>query len=183
MTDFSASLERGLAILSAFSRGRPTLGVADLARVAGVTKSTAHRYVATLVNLGYVQQDPDTRKYFLGPKVADLGFAAIESMDLTRVAAPLLQSLADETGFTVSMAVCESRDVVYVDRRRSSRRNTLAIDLNLHVGSRLPAYCTSMGKAILAYKDPQALRQILERSDMARRGPRSPRRSGTARAR
>jgi IclR family pca regulon transcriptional regulator len=173
MTDFSASLERGLAILSAFSSGRPVLGIADLARTVGVTKSTAHRYVATLVNLGYVQQDPDTRKYFLGPKVADLGFAAIESMDLTRVAAPLLQALADETGFTVSMAVCESRDVVYVDRRRSTRRNTLAIDLNLHVGSRLPAYCTSMGKAILAYKDPQALRQILERSDMARRGPKT----------
>jgi IclR family pca regulon transcriptional regulator len=171
--DFSVSLERGLTILSAFSRSRPVLGIADLARIAGVTKSTAHRYVATLVHLGYVQQDPDTRKYSLGPRVADLGFAAIESMDLTRVAAPLLQSLADETGFTVSMAVCESRDVVYVDRRRSGRRNTLAIDLNLHVGSRLPAYCTSMGKAILAYKDPQTLRQILERSDMARRGPKT----------
>ena len=173
MTDHSASLERGLAILSAFSRSRPMLGVADLARIVGVTKSTAHRYVATLVNLGYVQQDPDTRKYLLGPRVADLGFAAIESMDLTRVAGPLLQALADETGFTVSMAICESRDVVYVDRRRSNRRNTLAIDLNLHVGSRLPAYCTSMGKAILAYRDPQAVRQILERSDMARRGPRT----------
>jgi IclR family pca regulon transcriptional regulator len=148
--DFSVSLERGLTILSAFSSSRPVLGIADLARIAGVTKSTAHRYVATLANLG---------------------FAAIESMDLTRVAAPLLQSLADETGFTVSMAVCESRDVVYVDRRRSGRRNTLAIDLNLHVGSRLPAYCTALGKAILAFKEPQALRQILERSDMARRGP------------
>ncbi|MFD0745911.1 IclR family transcriptional regulator [Phytohabitans flavus] len=94
-------------------------------------------------------------------------------MDLTRVAAPLLQGLADETGFTVSMAVCESRDVVYVDRRRSARRNTLAMDLNLQVGSRLPAYCTAMGKAMLAYKDPQALRQILERSDLARRGPKT----------
>ncbi|BCB75337.1 IclR family transcriptional regulator C-terminal domain-containing protein [Phytohabitans flavus] len=167
------SLERGLKILSAFGGGRPVLGIADLARMVGVTKSTAHRYVATLVKLGYVEQDPDTRKYSLGPRVADLGFAAIESMDLTRVAAPLLQGLADETGFTVSMAVCESRDVVYVDRRRSARRNTLAMDLNLQVGSRLPAYCTAMGKAMLAYKDPQALRQILERSDLARRGPKT----------
>ncbi|MFD0745912.1 helix-turn-helix domain-containing protein [Phytohabitans flavus] len=61
--DFSVSLERGLKILSAFGGGRPVLGIADLARMVGVTKSTAHRYVATLVKLGYVEQDPDTRKY------------------------------------------------------------------------------------------------------------------------
>lgn len=171
--DFSASLERGLKILSAFGAGRPVLGIADIGRIVGVTKSTAHRYVATLVKLGYVEQDPDTRKYSLGPRVAELGFAAIESMELTRVAAPLLQGLADETGYTVSMAVCESRDIVYVDRRRSSRRHALAMDLNLQVGSRLPAYCTAMGKAILAHRDPQTLRHVLDHSDLARLGPKT----------
>ncbi|HET8560507.1 MAG TPA: IclR family transcriptional regulator [Marmoricola sp.] len=167
----SVSLERGLSILSAFSSARPVLGIADLARAAGLTKSTTHRYVATLVRLDYVQQDPETRKYYLGPRVIDLGFAAIDSMELTRVAAPALQALADETGYTVSMAVCDGPDIVYVDRRRSGRRTSLAMDLNLHVGSRLPAYCTAMGKAMLAFKDPATLRQILDRTDMARRGP------------
>lgn len=167
----SVSLERGLNILSAFSSSRPVLGIADLARAAGLTKSTTHRYVTTLVSLDYVQQDPETRKYHLGPRVIDLGFAAIDSMELTRVAAPALQALADETGYTVSMAVCDGPDIVYVDRRRSGRRTSLAMDLNLHVGSRLPAYCTAMGKAMLAWKDPAALRQILDRTDMARRGP------------
>lgn len=170
---FSVSLERGLRILSAFSGNRSVLGIADLARAVGLNKSTTYRYVATLTTLEYIQQDPDTKKYFLGPRVVDLGFAAIDSMDLTRVAAPLLQALADDTGFTVSMGLCDGPDVVYVDRRRSGRRSSLAMDLNLHVGSRLPAYCTSMGKVLLAYKDPATLRQILDRTDMARRGPKT----------
>jgi IclR family pca regulon transcriptional regulator len=170
--DLSVSLERGLSILSAFSGNRPVLGIADLARAVGLTKSTTHRYIATLVKLDYVQQDPDTKKYYLGPRVVDLGFAAIDSMELTRVAAPSLQALADETGYTVSMALCDGPDIVYVDRRRSGRRRTLlAMDLNLHIGSRLPAYCTSLGKAMLAHKDPATLREILDRTDMARRGP------------
>src|SRR6266568_959736 len=106
----SQSLERGLQILSSFSEHRPVLGIADLARAAGLTKSTAHRYVATLAKLGYVVQDPDTRKYSLGPRVIDLGFAALHSMEITRIAAPYLQSLSDETGYPVSMAVLDGPD-------------------------------------------------------------------------
>ncbi|WP_433498962.1 IclR family transcriptional regulator [Sphaerimonospora sp. CA-214678] len=170
---FSVSLERGLRILSAFTGDRSTLGIADISRAVGLNKSTTHRYVATLTKLEYVQQDPETKKYHLGPKVVDLGFAAIDSMELTRIAAPLLQALADETGYTVSMGLCDGPDVVYVDRRRSNRRTSLAMDLNLHTGSRLPAYCTSMGKVLLAYKDQTTLRQILDRVDMARRGPKT----------
>nr|WP_206068247.1 IclR family transcriptional regulator [Nonomuraea sp. FMUSA5-5] len=170
---FSVSLERGLRILSAFTGNRSVLGIADLARTVGLNKSTTHRYVATLTKLGYIQQDPETRKYFLGPRAADLGFAAIDSMELGKVAGPLLQALADETGCTVSMGLCDGPDVVYVDRRRSARRNAAAMDLNLHVGSRLPAYCTSMGKVLLAFKDAAALRQILDHTDMARRGPKT----------
>ncbi|MEW9551931.1 IclR family transcriptional regulator [Nonomuraea sp. NPDC050783] len=169
----SVSLERGLSILDAFTGDRSVLGIADLARAVGLNKSTTHRYVATLTALRYLEQDPETRKYFLGPRAVDLGFAAIDSMELARVTGPPLQALADETGCTASAAVGDGPDVVYVDRRRSSRRGTLALDLNLHVGSRLPAYCTSMGKVLLAHRDPAALRQILDRTDLARRGPRT----------
>ncbi len=97
------------------------LGIADLARAVGLNKSTTYRYVATLAKLGYLQQDPDTKKYSLGPRVVDLGFAAINSMEITRVAARYLQALSDETGYTVSMAVLDGPDIVYVDRRRSGR--------------------------------------------------------------
>jgi IclR family pca regulon transcriptional regulator len=170
---FSQSLERGLLILSSFSETRPLLGIADLARAVELNKSTTYRYVATLAKLGYLQQDPDTKKYSLGPRVVDLGFAAINSMEITRVAGRYLQELSDETGYTVSMAVLDGPDIVYVDRRRSGRASNFAMGLNLHVGSRLPAYCTSMGKVLLAYQDPAALRALLDRTDFARRAPKT----------
>jgi len=170
---FSQSLERGLLILSSFSETKPVLGIADLARSVSLNKSTTYRYVATLARLGYVQQDPDTKKYSLGPRVVDLGFAAINSMEITRVAGQYLQALSDETGYTVSMAILDGPDVVYIDRRRSGRASNFAMGLNLHVGSRLPAYCTSMGKVLLAYRDPAVLRALLDRTDFARRGPKT----------
>src|SRR6478752_6780168 len=150
-TGHSQSLERGLAILSAFRSGRPLLGVSDLSREVGLSRSTAHRYIATLASLGYLQQDLPTRKYRLGPRVLDLGFSAINSMDLRELAVPHLQALSDETGRTVNMAVLDGVDIVYIERCRTSQSGQRDIDLNLHIGSRLPAYCTSMGKVLLAH--------------------------------
>ena len=149
------------------------LGIADIAREVDLNKSTTFRYVATLAKLDYLQQDPDTRKYSLGSRVVDLGFAAINSMEITRVAARHLQALSDETGYTVSMAVLDGPDIVYVDRRRSGRSAAFGMELNLHVGSRVPAYCTSMGKVLLAHRDPAALKVALDRTDLARRGPKT----------
>jgi len=168
---FSQSLERGLTILSSFSEVRPLLGIAELAREVGLTKSTTHRYAATLTRLGYLQQDTATRKYRLGPRVVDLGFAAINSMEITRIAAPHLQALSDETGLAVSMAVLDGTDIVYVQRCRSAREGRFGIDLNLHVGSRLPAYCTAMGKVLLAYQEAEILERLVDRMDLVQRGP------------
>lgn len=170
---FSQSLERGLTILSSFSQQRPLLGIAELARAVGLSKSTTYRYVATLAKLDWLRQDPDTRKYSLGSRVVDLGFTAISSMEITRVAAPYLQELSDETGCAVSMAVLDGPDIVYIDRRRSGRSVGSGVDLDLRVGSRLPAYCTSMGKVLLASQDPASVRSLLDRTDMARRAPKT----------
>jgi IclR family pca regulon transcriptional regulator len=167
----SQSLERGLAILSAFRSGRPLLGVSDLSREVGLSRSTAHRYISTLAGLGYLQQDPPTRKYRLGPRVLDLGFSAINSMDLRELAAPHLQALSDESGHTVNMAVLDGADIVYIERCRTSQRGQRDIDLNLHIGSRLPAYCTSMGKVLLAHLDPDEQKAVLAKVRLAPRGP------------
>src|SRR4051794_27549624 len=167
----SQSLERGLAILSAFRSGKPLLGVSDLSREVGLSRSTTHRYIATLAGLGYLEQDPPTRKYRLGPRVLDLGFSAINSMDLRELAAPHLQALSDETGHTVNMAILDGADIVYIERCRTSQRGQRDIDLNLHVGSRLPAYCTSMGKVLLAFLDPQRQHAVLDHAQLAHRGP------------
>jgi IclR family pca regulon transcriptional regulator len=167
----SQSLERGLAILSAFRTGRPLLGISDLGRDVGLSRSTTHRYVATLAALGYLQQDATTKKYRLGPRVLDLGFSAINSMELREVAAPHLRDLSDSTGYTVNMAILDDLDIVYVERCRSSQARQREIDLNLHVGSRLPAYCTSLGKVLLAHLPPTEQRARLSRTTFTRRGP------------
>jgi IclR family pca regulon transcriptional regulator len=168
---YSQSLERGLAILSAFRSGRPLLGVSELGRDMGLSRSTTHRYVATLAALGYLQQDGSTKKYRLGPRVLDLGFSAINSMELREVAAPHLRELSDDTGYTVNMAILDGLDIVYVERCRSSRRGQREIDLNLHVGARLPAYCTSLGKILLAFLPAGERVARLEEIDFVRRGP------------
>jgi IclR family transcriptional regulator, pca regulon regulatory protein len=170
-SEFSQSLERGLAILSTFSETRPLLGTAELGRAVELNKSTAHRYISTLTKLGYLQQDSGTRKYRLGPRVVNLGFAAINSMEITKIAGPHMQALSDETGHAVSMAVLDGVDIVYTQRVRSTSSGFTGIDLNLHIGSRLPAYCTSMGKVLLAYQRPDVLKTLLDRTDLARRGP------------
>jgi len=170
-SSYSQSLERGLAILSAFQSGRPILGVSELGRDIGLSRSTTHRYVATLAALGYLQQDPATKKYRLGPRVLDLGFSAINSMELREIAAPHLRELSDATGYTVNMAILDNLDIVYVDRCRSSRAGQREIDLNLHVGARLPAYCTSLGKVLLAFLPGEERGDRIDHIDFTRRGP------------
>ncbi len=167
----SQSLERGLAILAEFRPGTPELGISDLARALGLSRSTSHRYVSTLARLGYLQQNLGTRKYRLGPRVLDLGFAAINSMELRQISAPHLQRLADDTGHTVNMAILDGTDVVYIERCRTSQLGQREIDLDLHVGSRLPAYCTSMGKVLLAYLGPALQAELLDRIEFVDRGP------------
>ena len=170
-TGTSQSLERGLAILSSFHSDRPLIGVSELSRELDLSRSTAHRYVATLAKLGYLQQDPDSKRYRLGPKVLDLGFSAINSMDLLEISAPHLRQLSDETQHTVNLAILDGTDVVYIERCRTARPGQREIDLNLHVGARLPAYCTAMGKAILAFVPEERLEEIIARIDFVPRGP------------
>ena len=170
-TGTSQSLERGLAILSSFNSDRPLIGVSELSRELVLSRSTAHRYIATLAQLGYLQQDPDSRRYRLGPKVVDLGFSAINSMDVREISAPYLRQLSDETQHTVNLAILDGIEVVYIERCRASRPGQREIDLNLHIGARLPAYCTAMGKAILAFVPDDQLDAAVEKIDFAQRGP------------
>jgi IclR family pca regulon transcriptional regulator len=170
-TGKSQSVERGLAVLAAFSSERPLIGVSELARELDMNRSTAHRYIATLAQLGYLKQDPESKRYRLGPKVLDLGFAAINSMSVREIAAPHLRALSDETGCTVNLAIHDGPDIVYIERCRTARPGQRDIDLNLHVGSRLPAYCTALGKAIVAFLPDEQINEIIARTDFVARGP------------
>ena len=168
---FSQSLERGLAILGAFTPDRPVLGISELARMFSLTRSTTHRYVATLATLGYLQQDEPTRKYRLGPRVLDLGFSVLGSLELREIAAPHLRRLTDITGHTSNLAIRDDTDVILIDRVRGRAGRYHHLEFSLHVGSRLPSYCSATGKALLAFLPPPELDQVLDRIEFVQRGP------------
>jgi IclR family pca regulon transcriptional regulator len=167
---YSQSLERGLAILGCFTPKRPVLGIADIADQLGMSRSTTHRYVITLVALGYLEQGA-SRKYRLGLRVTDLGMSALNSTGLREHAHPYLEELRQRTSYTSSLAVLEGTEILYVDRVRSFRRGQNLLDLDLHPGSRLPAYCTAMGKLLLAYLPESSQREELAAIKPTKRGP------------
>jgi IclR family transcriptional regulator, pca regulon regulatory protein len=166
---YSQSLERGLAILTCFTPERPVLGIANIADELGMSRSTTHRYVITLVQLGYLEQGA-SRKYRLGLKVTDLGMSALNATGLREHAHLYLEELRQRTSYTTSLAVLDGPEIVYVDRVRSLRRHG-AVDLDLHPGSRLPAYCTAMGKLLLANLPEEEQREILASMKLTKRGP------------
>jgi IclR family pca regulon transcriptional regulator len=170
---FSQSLQRGLAILCAFTADRPALGISELARELALTRSTTHRYVATLASLGFLDQDDSTRKYRLGPRVLDLGFSTLGSMELREVAAPHLRRLTDATGHTSNLAIRDDTDVILIDRVRGRPSRYHHLEFTLHVGSRIPAYCSATGKALLAFLPRPDLDRLLERIELVPHGPRT----------
>lgn len=170
---FSQSLERGLAVLSAFKPDRPTLGISELARELGLTRSTTHRYVTTLASLSYLEQDSSTRKYRLAPRVLDLGFSMLGSLELREIAAPHLRQLTDSTGHTSNLAIRDDTDVILIDRVRGRPGRYHHLEFSLHVGSRLPSYCSATGKALLAFLPRADLAGLLDRIDLVQRGPRT----------
>jgi IclR family transcriptional regulator, pca regulon regulatory protein len=165
----SQSLERGLAVLRAFTPDRPSLGISELARELDLTRSTTHRYVATLATLGYLLQDASTRKYRLGPRVLDLGFSMLGSLELREIAEPHLRRLTDATGHTSNLAIRDDTDVILIDRPGRYHH----LEFSLHVGSRIPAYCSATGKALLAFLPRRDLERIVDRIDFVQRGPRT----------
>jgi len=165
---FSQSLERGLAILGCFTPERPVLGIAEMADELGMSRSTTHRYVITLVALGYLEQGA-SRKYRLGLRVTDLGMSALNSTGLH--SRPHLEELRQRTSYTVNLAVLDGTEILYVDRARSFRRGQNKIDLGLALGSRLPVYCTSMGKLLLAHLPEPEQRELIADLKLAKRGP------------
>ncbi len=169
----SQSLERGLAILEAFGPDRPALGISELAGRLGLTRSTTHRYVVTLAKLGYLYQEGTTRKYRLGPRVLDLGFSVLGSLELREVAAPHLRQLTDTTGHTSNLAIRDGTDVILIDRFRGRPGRYHHLESALHTGSRLPLYCSATGKALLAFLPQPELTKLLDRIELIPHGPRT----------
>lgn len=149
--DYVQSLARGLTVLRSIAAVGRTASLAAIATHSGLSRAAARRLVLTLEHLGYVQATG--REYRLTPRVLELGFGFLGAQDLTDLAQPWMEQLAHEANESCSMAVLDGRDIVYVARVPVRKVMTVS----LAVGARLPAYCTSMGRVLLAGLPPQRL--------------------------
>ena len=146
---YSSSLVAGLAMLRCFTAEHPVRGVADMSDEIGFGRSTACRYAATLVELGYLEQTM-SRKYRLSARGANVGVCLLNSMTVRNVAREHLRHLRNRIGHTVSLGILAGAEVFYIDQWRGSRRGQYAIDLVMGPGTRRPVYCATAGKALLA---------------------------------
>lgn len=155
--DHVQSLERGLAVIRTFGAENPRLRLSDVARATGLTRAAARRFLLTLVGLGYVRQDGAT--FSLRPRVLELGYAYLSALSLPEVAQPHMEALVAEVNESSSVAVLDDLEIVYVARVPTRRIMTITIA----VGTRLPAYATSMGRVLLAGLEEEALSDRLDR--------------------
>jgi IclR family pca regulon transcriptional regulator len=153
--DYVNSLARGLMVIRAFNRSRPSMTLSEVAKRTGINRAAARRFLLTLVREGYAESDG---KYFrLRPKILELGFSALSSLTFAEVAQPVMDELADEIDEMCLSAVLDGEWCVYVNRTTTQR----VISVNLDVGSRLPAFCMSTGRVLLAALDDDALDRFL----------------------
>jgi IclR family transcriptional regulator, pca regulon regulatory protein len=158
--EFVQSLERGLSVIRAFDHAHPAMTLADTAKAANLTRATTRRLLHTLVTLGYVSTDG--KLFELTPKVLDLGYAYVSSLQLSDIAQPFMENLSAEVHESVSAAVLDGTQIVYVSRVTTQRIMTIS----LSIGSRLPALWTSMGRVILAGLSDHDLDSFLATAEM-----------------
>jgi IclR family pca regulon transcriptional regulator len=159
-SDYVQSLDRGLAVVRAFSADHPRLTLSEVARITGLTRAAARRFLLTLQQLGYVGSDD--REFYLRPRVLDLGYAYLSTTSFWDLAQPHMEALVDELHESSSISVLDGDEIVYVVRVPTKRIMTIA----LGVGSRLPAYPTSMGRVLLAGLSDDEIDAYLVRADL-----------------
>lgn len=154
-SDFVQSLDRGLAVIRAFGPDRERLSLSEVARATGLTRAAARRFLLTLVRLGYVRSDG--REFSLRPRVLELGYAYLSGLAMPEVAAPHLEELVARLRESSSISVLDGHHIVYVARVPTKRIMTVAIS----VGTRFPAFATSMGRVLLAGLSEEELDRYL----------------------
>jgi len=155
------SVDKALKVLRAFDGSRRRLGLSQIAEAAGLGLSAAQRFTYTLLQLGYLRKDDASRLYALSPKTLEFGRRYLQSSELVERAMPYLLHLHQSCGETTNLTLLDGQDIVFVSRFLS--RNVFNVDVV--VGTRLPAFCTAPGLAMLARLDPEEAEAILRRTD------------------
>src|SRR6266849_4166860 len=161
------SFARGLSVIRAFNAERPAMTVSEVAAAAELTRAGARRILLTLAQLGYVTAQG--RQFRLTARILDLGFAYLSSMPFWDLAEPIMEELVDEVHESCSASVLEGTDIVYVLRVPTRKIMTIS----LGPGSRLPAWCTSMGRVLLSGLEDGEVDAVLRRSKIESRTPRT----------
>jgi IclR family transcriptional regulator, pca regulon regulatory protein len=156
--DIMGGFAKGLAVIEAYGRKRQSLTIAEVARLSGLDRASARRCLLTLVKGGYAKTDG--RYFELTPRILRLGHSYLAA-SLPRLVQPTLDRLADALRESCSASVLDGTEIVYIARAAQHRM----IGVGLHRGSRLPAYCTSMGRVLLAAAPPEQARALLLESD------------------
>jgi IclR family pca regulon transcriptional regulator len=159
-SDFVQSLDRGLAVIRAFGPDRERLSLSEVARATGLTRAATRRFLLTLVKLGYVRSDG--REFSLRPRVLELGYAYLSGLAMPEIAAPHLEELVARVRESSSISVLDGDHIVYVARVPTKRIMAVAIS----VGTRFPAYATSMGRVLLAGMAADELERYLAEAVM-----------------
>ncbi len=167
---YSQSLERGLAILECFTPEQPLKGLADIADELGMSRASTHRYMSTLLALGYLEQGR-RRKYRLTLRVTRLGLSTVSATGLVEQARPELVELSRRAGFAAGLVVLDGSEARYLERVHGLRRPVSAGDSAPALGESLPAYCLAAGKALLAWAPAPERRELLAQATLAHRGP------------
>jgi IclR family transcriptional regulator, pca regulon regulatory protein len=149
--EYMATLAKGLAVLGLFGRQRPAMTLSEAALAANVSRATARRILRTLTELGYVEQHG--RQFSLSPNILQLGFAYLATQSWIERALPLMKDLSERLGESCSAAILQGTEIVYVARVPTRRIMSVAVS----VGSRLPAFHSSMGRVQLGFLDPSEI--------------------------
>ncbi|HYS09844.1 MAG TPA: IclR family transcriptional regulator C-terminal domain-containing protein [Myxococcales bacterium] len=158
--NYMTSLARGLSVIRAFTGADPQLTIAEVARISGLPRAAARRCLHTLERLGYVGSDG--RRYSLRPKILALGYAFMSSTPLATTLQPVLERVSERLHESCSASTLDEDEIVYI--ARAATRRIMSVTLN--VGSRLPAYCTSMGRVLLSQLPREEIDEFLGRVRM-----------------
>lgn len=156
------SLVKGLAVIKAFNKQRPMMTLSEVAQQTGFSRAATRRFLLTLVVEGYAKQEG--KSFSLTAKVLDLGFAYLSTQDIWQHGKFLMQQLVEQLNESCSAAVLEGNDVIYVARVATTKR---IMSISLNVGTRLPAFATSLGRVLLADKDETALESFLNQGELS----------------
>lgn len=159
--DFLKTLARGLSVIKSFDKEDSKMTLSEVARKNQMSRASARRFLLTLQSLGYISKESD--QFSLAAKILELGHQYLSNLDFIEVILPLMREVSRELGKACSAAVLDGHEIVYIARIPSQQQ---ILSVNLNVGSRLPAYCTSMGRVLLANLPDNELEQFLQNTTL-----------------